>query len=79
VKLKEEGLLHKILISHDAGWYNPEQENGGNFRSFTDVFEYLIPLLQQKGFSSDDIDLLLAKNPQKAYGIIVRALVSTDK
>jgi phosphotriesterase-related protein len=77
VKLREEGLLHKILISHDAGWYNPEQENGGNFRGFTDVFEYLIPLLQQKGFSSDDIDLLLAKNPQKAYAVNIRPFCRT--
>ncbi|MGB4400335.1 MAG: hypothetical protein WBJ10_13265 [Daejeonella sp.] len=69
IKLKTENLLHKILISHDAGWYDPEKVNGGNFRGYTDMFEYLIPPLRKNGFSSKDIDLLLVKNPQRAYSI----------
>jgi phosphotriesterase-related protein len=73
-KLKAENLLHKILISHDAGWYNVGQENGGYFRGYTDIFEYLIPALKENGFSQEDIDLLLVKNPQRAYAVKIRKI-----
>jgi phosphotriesterase-related protein len=72
LKMKKENVLHKILISHDSGWYNPGQENGGNFRGFTDIFDALIPALKEKGFTQDDIDLMLVKNPQKAYSVRLR-------
>ncbi len=71
-KLKKENLLHKILISHDAGWYDPGKVNGGSFRGYTDLFEYLIPALKRKGFTQKDIELLLIENPQKAYAVKVR-------
>lgn len=73
-KLKKENLLHKVLISHDAGWYNPGQENGGTYRPHTDIFEYLIPALKENGFSQEDVDLLLIKNPQMAYAIKIRSV-----
>lgn len=73
-KLKKENLLHKILISHDAGWYNPGQDNGGTYRPHTDIFEYLIPALKENGFSQEDIDLLLIKNPQMAYAVKIRSV-----
>ena len=73
-KLKKENVLHKILISHDAGWYSPGQENGGNYRSYIDIFEYLITSLKKNGFSQEDIDLLLIKNPQMAYAVNIRKI-----
>ncbi|WP_411275418.1 phosphotriesterase [Daejeonella sp.] len=73
-KLKKENLLHKVLISHDAGWYNPGQENGGNFRAYTDIFRYLIPALRKNGFSQKDLNLLLIKNPRKAYAVTIRKI-----
>jgi phosphotriesterase-related protein len=72
--LKKENLLHKILISHDAGWYNVGQPHGGIYRGYTDIFEILIPALKANGFSQDDIDLLLIKNPQKAYAAKIRVI-----
>jgi phosphotriesterase-related protein len=71
-QLKNAGVLHKILISHDSGWYNVGQENGGNYRGYTDIFEYLIPALLENGFTQEDIDQLLVVNPQKAFGVKVR-------
>ncbi|MES2874667.1 MAG: phosphotriesterase [Bacteroidota bacterium] len=73
-RLKREKVLHKMLISHDAGWYDPGKVNGGNFRAFTELFDYLIPALKKNGFSQKDIDLLLIKNPQKAYTLDIRKL-----
>lgn len=71
-KLKQENLLHKILISHDAGWYDPDKVNGGNFRGYNDMFEHLIPALKSSGFTQQDIDLLLINNPKKAYAVKIR-------
>jgi phosphotriesterase-related protein len=68
-RLKNEGLLNRVLISHDAGWYDPDRENGGEFRGYTDLFEYLIPELTEAGFSEQEIDQLLVKNPASAFRI----------
>ncbi|NJK86961.1 MAG: phosphotriesterase [Bacteroidales bacterium] len=73
-ELKKVNLLHKVLISHDAGWYNPGQENGGKFRGYNSIFDDLIPALKENGFSDDDIDLMLVKNPQKAYAVRLRVI-----
>jgi len=71
-QLKNEGLLNRVLISHDAGWYDPDRENGGEFRGYTDLFEYLIPELTEAGFSEEEINQLLVKNPASAFRIDVR-------
>lgn len=67
--LRTAGLLHRVLISHDAGWYSPGEEKGGSFRGFTAIFEKLIPALEAKGFSTKEVDQLLVKNPVEAYSI----------
>lgn len=72
--LNEAGLLHKVLISHDAGYYNPDEAGGGDFRGYTDIFEHLLPALKENGFTEEQIDQLLIQNPQQAYGIRVRAM-----
>lgn len=71
--LKIAGLLNKILISHDAGWYKPDEKDGGVFTGFTNIFTQLIPLLKDKGFTDDEIQQLLVKNPAEAFSIRVRA------
>ena len=65
--LKEAGYLNRVLISHDAGWYKPEEENGGSFRGFTGIFTALIPALREQGLTQDDINLLLEINPRNAF------------
>lgn len=67
--LKEAGCLHRILISHDAGWYKPEEADGGTFRGFTGIFTALIPALELKGLTQEEIKLLLEINPQRAFYI----------
>ena len=68
-ELKDAGHLNRVLISHDAGWYKPEEENGGTFRGFTAVFTALIPALKEKGLSSEEINLLLEVNPHNAFAL----------
>ena len=68
-ELKEAGYLHRVLISHDAGWFKPEEAGGGTFRGFTGIFTDLIPALEQQGLSQEDIQLLLEVNPINAFFI----------
>jgi phosphotriesterase-related protein len=72
--LKDNRLLNKILLSHDAGWYHPGEENGGQFRGYTTLFEKLVPLLRKENFSNKDIHQLLVSNPAKAFTISVRKI-----
>lgn len=74
LRLKKENSLHRILISHDAGWYEPGKPDGGNFRGYTTIFDKLIPSLKEKGFNKKDIDQLLVVNPREAFSIRVRKL-----
>ena len=70
--MKDNKLLHRVLISHDAGWYKPEEENGGAYRGHTTLFENLLPLLRKNSFTEDEIQLLIVKNPASAFEIKVR-------
>jgi phosphotriesterase-related protein len=72
VRLKEEGLLHRVLISHDAGWYRPGEPEGGKFTGFTNIFTQLFPLLNKKGFTLADHEQLLVKNPAAAFAIGIK-------
>lgn len=65
--LREAGYLNRVLISHDAGWYKPEEEKGGTFRGFTGIFTALIPALRERGFSQDDINQILEINTRNAF------------
>ncbi|MDF2191847.1 hypothetical protein [Paraflavitalea sp. CAU 1676] len=73
-ELKERRLLHRVLISHDAGWYDPAKPAGGEFIGFTALFTKLIPLLKSKDFTKADIDQLLVYNPIIAFTAGVRRL-----
>lgn len=61
--------LERVLISHDAGWYSPGETEQKSFKGFTSIFDELIPLLKEKGFSNSEIELLLIDNPRKAFAI----------
>ncbi len=66
---KENGFLDQVLISHDAGWFKPEEKNGGEFQPFTAIFTDLIPDLDAKGFTKADWKMLLIDNPKRAFGL----------
>lgn len=61
--------LDRVLISHDAGWYSPGKSDQGDFKGFTSLFDELLPLLEEKGFLKEDVDVLLIENPKKAFAI----------
>ncbi len=66
---KQNNFLDQVLISHDAGWYDPAKKSGGDFVPFTNIFEKLIPSLKDKGFADSDFELLLIDNPASAFGL----------
>ena len=72
-RLKEQQLLHRVLISHDAGWYKPGEPDGGKFTGFTNIFSELMPLLDKRGFTQVEYEQLLIKNPVSAFAIGVKA------
>ncbi len=74
VDMKKEGLLNRVLISHDSGWYDPAKSDGGTFNGFTDIFNSLIPALKENGFTNADIDQILARNPAEAFTVKIRPL-----
>lgn len=75
VYAKRNGFLDQILISHDAGWYDP-QKKSQNIQPYTPIFKTLLPLLRSKGFTEDEINLLISVNPSKAYAIHKRSMVT---
>jgi len=72
--LKEAGHLGRVLVSHDAGYYDPSKEDGGSFRPLTTLFEKLIPELKLKGFSDSEIKQLIEKNPIEAFTVKIRKI-----
>jgi phosphotriesterase-related protein len=70
--LKQKGLLQNLLVSHDAGWFTHGMPGGGQFKPFSNIFELVIPMLQKEGFTQEDFELLLAKNPQHAFTLSIR-------
>jgi phosphotriesterase-related protein len=68
---KENNILDKILISHDAGWYDPQLDEQ-SFIPFTSIFKELYPRLISKGFTEDEFHLLISVNPSKAFSIGIR-------
>jgi phosphotriesterase-related protein len=72
--MKRKGLLHRVLISHDAGWYKPDEKEGGEFIGYTAIFKELIPRLSALGFTGPETETLLVQNPAAALGIRVRKI-----
>jgi phosphotriesterase-related protein len=70
--LRKSKVLNRILISHDAGWYDPDKPGGGEIRGYTTLFTKLIPELEKRGFEESEVMQLIEKNPQDAFEIRVR-------
>lgn len=71
--LKDAGFLKQILLSHDAGWYDAGEPDGGVFRSYTDIFDYLLPELTERGFTENEIRQMLVTNPANVFTIQIHS------
>jgi phosphotriesterase-related protein len=72
--MKDNNLLSQVLVSQDSGWYNVGEPRGGNFKPYTCLLTQFIPLLREKGFTTDEIDMLFKENPARAFTIQVRKI-----
>jgi predicted metal-dependent phosphotriesterase family hydrolase len=65
-QMKAQGLLERVLVSQDAGWYHVGEPGGGQFRSFDTLFTKFIPALTNAGLTKEDVRKLLVENPRRA-------------
>ena len=72
--MQRAGLLDRVLVSHDAGWYSVGEPRGGVVRGFDTLFARFVPALKAAGFHDDDIRQLTVTNPARAFAIGVRAV-----
>lgn len=63
----ERGLQARVLLSQDAGWYQPGEPRGGEQRPYDYLPRVFLPLLRQRGFSQEDVQLLTDANPKRAF------------
>lgn len=72
-ELRSRDLLHRVLISQDAGWFSAGEPGGGDFSPFHPVLTLLLPALREADYSNAEIDTLFVRNPAAAFAIGVRA------
>ena len=65
-RMKDNGRLGQVLVSHDAGWYHVGEPGGGQFRPYDTLFTRFVPALKAAGVSDGDVQALLVDNPRRA-------------
>ncbi len=68
-ELINAGHRDRLLLSHDAGWYNPGQLNGGTQRPYTALLAAFVPALRAAGFDETTLHCLIAENPRRAFAL----------
>ncbi len=74
IRMLDEGYGDRVLLSHDAGWFQPGQPGGKpdhGFRGFTALIHDFIPRLQEKGTEAHTIQLITEENPKRVFAIPV--------
>jgi phosphotriesterase-related protein len=72
--LLDAGYTDNILLSHDAGWYDPAQPDGQpkpqGIRGYTALFDEFIPALRVRGVDDATLHTLMVTNPARAFALI---------
>lgn len=69
VDMKCRGLLGKVMVSQDAGWYRVGEPGGGTFRAYDTLFTKFLPALKQAGLTDADIRQITVTNPAKTFAV----------
>ena len=69
VAMKDAGHLHRVLVSHDAGWYTVGEANGGTYRGYETVFTDFKDALLQAGLTEADFEQITVANSRAAFAI----------
>ncbi len=67
-ELLSAGFGEQILLSHDAGWYQPGEQNGGTQMPYTYLIDTFIPKLRDNGVDDEAIRMITEINPIRAFG-----------
>jgi len=68
--LIEAGHIDHLLLSHDAGWFDPSSPNGSpkdGYRGYTALTREFIPALLERGVSEEQVRKITVRNPGKAF------------
>ena len=63
----DAGLENQMLLSHDAGWFDPAKPGGGAPKPYTVLIDSILPAMRDKGVGEDTIRLLTQTNPFNAF------------
>jgi phosphotriesterase-related protein len=70
IDLIESDLTDHLLLSHDAGWYNPARPEGlpeDGYRGYTALVREFVPELLQRGISEEQVLQITVHNPARAF------------
>jgi phosphotriesterase-related protein len=70
IVLIEAGFIEHLLLSHDAGWYNPARPDGlpeDGYRGYTALVREFIPALLQRGVTREQVRQITMDNPARAF------------
>jgi len=67
LRVLDAGLGDRLMLSHDRGWYDPAQPDGGTPRPFTYISEQFLPQLRAAGVDEPTIRQLTQINPFRAF------------
>jgi phosphotriesterase-related protein len=72
LSLIEAGFTEHILLSHDAGWYQPGRPGGqpeGGLRGYTALIDDFLPRLRARGVSDAVIGTITEANPARIFAM----------
>jgi phosphotriesterase-related protein len=72
LSLLEHNYSDRLLLSHDAGWFQPGMPHGrpeGGIRGYTYIRDTFIPLLKAHDVDDETVKLLTETNPKRAFAI----------
>lgn len=67
LRVLDAGYGSQLLLSHDAGWFDPAQPGGGTPRGYTHLVTTLLPALRAAGVDDATLHRLTHDNPFDAY------------
>ena len=65
-EFKKQGLLNRVLLSHDGTSFPPE---GTMKRHFDVMVKSFVPMMKAAGFTDEEIRLVIVENPARAMAI----------
>ena len=72
VALIEASYTDQLLLSHDAGWYNPARPDGlleDGFRGYTALTKEFLPALLERGVTEEQIRRITVDSPARAFAL----------